>query len=235
MQNPTPYEPEPPSQEPAPASPGFVSYPETGPPPPPPPPAAFPPMPGMPGMGMQTAPPAPSRSRSGAAKAIIAVVAVVAGFLVFRMLTGVSVSVPDQIDGVSRVTTGPLAKSADQTIQRADLHSYHAVGGLYGTPEVPDFLFIAAKGTESADEDRQALQGTADGLGSGGQLGLDLDKMTNEVRGAATYNCAPMTGRGVTGAACLWNDGKTIGAVLWFIDKGPPTEFAAIVHDAVVG
>jgi hypothetical protein len=238
MQNPTPYEPEPPSQEaaPAPAAPashGFVSYPESGPPPPPPP--GFPPMQGMPGMGMQTASPPPTRSRSGVAKPVVAIVAAFIGFFVFRMLTGVSVSVPDQINGVSRITTGPLGKSADQAIDQADLNSYHAVGGLYGTPDAPDFLFIAAKGTESADEDGQALQSTADGLGSGGSIGLDLDKTTTEVRDGTTYNCAPMTGRGVTGAACLWNDGKTLGAVLWFTDKGPPTDFAVIVHDAVVG
>ena len=55
------------------------------------------------------------------------------------------------------------------------------------------------------------------------------------MRDGATYNCAPITGRGISGAACLWNDGKTLGAVLRFTDKGPPTEFAVIVHDAVVG
>ena len=68
---------------------------------------------------------------------------------------------------MSRITTGPLAKSADQAIDQADLNSYHARRRPDGTPDVPDFLFIAAKGTESADEDGQALQSTADGLGSG--------------------------------------------------------------------
>jgi hypothetical protein len=245
MENKLPYE-EPEPAEPAasgPSTPSFVSYPEapaapTGFPPPPPPPPGFTPMPGSPGAGMRypmPAPaPAPAGRSGGRAVPIIAIVAVLGGLLLFRMLTAVSVSVPDQIDGISRITTGPLADDANKAIEQADLATYHAVGGLYGTPDVPDFIFIAAKGTESADEDRQALSSVADGFGSDGSVGIDLDKATTEQLDGVTYNCAPMTGRGLTGAACLWNDGKTLGAVLWFMDKGTPSTFASHVHDAVV-
>jgi hypothetical protein len=69
----------------------------------------------------------------------------VGGFLLFRILTAVSVSVPDQIDGVSRISTGPLATQTDQAIKQSGLNDYHAVGGLYGTQDAPEFLFIAAK------------------------------------------------------------------------------------------
>jgi hypothetical protein len=241
MQNEQPYEPQtPPPPEPPPPPSAFVSYPE---PPPPPPtgPPGFQPMPGMPGagmpgMGMPYPAPAPApRRRSGYFVPGVIAAAVVGGFLLFRVLTGASVSVPDQIGGVSRITSGPLAASAERSFSQADLNTYHAVGGLYGTPAVPDFLFIAAKGTESSDDDRQALQSAADGLGSGGELGLALEKTTVEESDGIRFTCAPITGGGLTGSACMWNDGKTLGAVLWFNDKGSPAAFTATVHDAVVG
>ncbi len=48
------------------------------------------------------------------------------------------------------------------------------------------------------------------------------------------YSCAPLTGSGLSGSACVWNDGNTLGAVVWFTDRGAPAEFASHVHDAVV-
>jgi hypothetical protein len=191
----------------------------------------------MPGSVMRPYAPAPApvpQKRSMPKAPILIVVAVLAGWFGFRMLTGVSVSVPDEIDGVALMTDGPIVDAADQSFEQSGLNGLEAKWGLYGTSQIPEFLFVAAKGTESSAEDGQALQSVSDGLGSGGALGLDLENVTTEQVDGVTYNCAPLTGQGITGSACLWNDGKTLGAVLWFQDRGVPTEFASHVHDAVV-
>ena len=215
MQNPTPYEPEPPSQEaaadPAPPAPpsAFVSYPE-----PPPTPAWVPArrVPGCRAWGCSTRPRrrshvggpatssrASSRPRSWAASSSSGCSRVPRSRCRIR-----SAGCPG-----SPAVRWP--RSAERSFSQADLNTYHAVGGLYGTPAVPDFLFIAAKGTESSDDDRQALQSAADGLGSGGELGLALEKTTVEERDGIRFTCAPITGGGLTGSACMWNDGKTLG------------------------
>jgi hypothetical protein len=157
-------------------------------------------------------------------------------FVVLRaVFAGPSVSAPDQIDGVSRITTGQLADLMDNQIDDAGLGS-HAVGGVYGSPTQPEFLFLAAEGSETADEDRQALEQAAAGLGTSGAITLDTSSITREERTGVTYSCAPIGGSGgLSGAACLWNDGDTLGMVFTFTDRGNPTEFASHVHDAVVG
>jgi len=157
------------------------------------------------------------------------------GIVLVTMLGGKSVSVPDQIDGVSRITSGPLSAVMDKQVNGSGLNGTHAVGALYGTPAQPEFLFVAAEGSESNDEDRAALQQAASSMASGGQLGLDTSRIDQQAVNGVTYNCAPITGGGLSGSACLWNDGDTLGMVLWFADRGSPVEFATKVHDAVVG
>jgi hypothetical protein len=150
------------------------------------------------------------------------------------VMGGDSVSVPGQIDGVSRITSGPLAGVMDKQVHSSGLKGTNAVGALYGTPTSPEFLFIAAEGSESDSEDKAALQAAASSLGSGGALGLDTSSVTKQEVDGITYNCAPVTGSGLSGSACLWNGGGTLGMVLWFQDRGDPVQFASDVHDAVV-
>jgi hypothetical protein len=178
--------------------------------------------------------PVPARRSGMRALPIVGVVAVVAGLLLFRMLTAVSVSVPDQIDGVQRVTEGSLVNDLERRFETSSFSRYHPVVGMYGTPDLPEFFFVAAKGTESPDADRQAMQQTSDGMGSGGKLSLDLESMTIQTLDGVTYYCAPIKGGIPGGETCLWNDGKTEGEVVWFADRGAPIEFASHVHDAVV-
>jgi hypothetical protein len=179
---------------------------------------------------------APRKSRRGLWIGIgiaAVVVIVIAGVLSVTVFKTKTVSLPDQIDGVSRISTGPLATLMDRAKQNPGLKGHHTVAGIYGSAGAPEFLFLAAEGSESAAQDQQALQQTASSLGSTGQIGLDMSSMTTKKVDGVTYRCAPLTGA-VTGSACLWNDGDTLGAVYTFSDRGDPTEFASHVHDAVV-
>jgi hypothetical protein len=164
---------------------------------------------------------------------IVGVVVVVLGVLSLTVFKSKTVGLPDQIEGVSRITTGPLATLMDRAKQNPGLQGHHTVAGIYGSTGSPEFLFLAAEGSESAAQDQQALQSTAASLGSGGQIGLDMSSLTTKDVDGVTYRCAPLTGQ-VTGSACLWNDGDTLGAVYTFSDRGDPVEFASHVHDAVV-
>jgi hypothetical protein len=185
--------------------------------------------------GESAAVPAPKRSRRGLwiALGIVGVVVVVIGVLSLTLFKSKTVSLPDQIDGISRITSGPLATLMDRAKQNPGLQGHHTVAGVYGSTGSPEFLFLAAEGSESASQDQQALQSTAASLGSGGQIGLDMSSLTTKDQDGVTYRCAPLTGQ-LTGSACLWNDGDTLGAVITFSDRGDPTEFASHVHDAVV-
>jgi hypothetical protein len=185
--------------------------------------------------GESAAVPARKRSRRGLwiALGIVGVVVVVIGVLSLTLFKSKTVSLPDQIDGISRITSGPLATLMDRAKQNPGLQGHHTVAGVYGSTGSPEFLFLAAEGSESASQDQQALQSTAASLGSGGQIGLDMSSLTTKDQDGVTYRCAPLTGQ-LTGSACLWNDGDTLGAVITFSDRGDPTEFASHVHDAAV-
>lgn len=152
-----------------------------------------------------------------------------------NVFNGASVTVPDQIDGVARIKTGPVADAVNKQLSDSGIGGQQAVAAVYGTSGQPEFLFLASEGSESIDEDRAALQAAAKGLGSGGALGLDTSAITKEELDGVTYSCAPITGSGLSGAACLWNDGDTLGMVFTLSDRGNPAEFASHVHDAVVG
>jgi hypothetical protein len=165
---------------------------------------------------------------------IVGVVVVVVGVLSLTVFKSKTVSLPDQIDGVSRISTGPLATLMDRAKQNPGLNGHHTVAGIYGSSGSPEFLFLAVEGSESAAEDQQALQSTAASLGAGGQLGLDMSSLTTKEVDGVSYRCAPLTGGQLTGSACLWNDGDTLGAVITFSDRGDPTGFASDVHGAVV-
>lgn len=233
----TPPPPPPEGTPPPPPPVGPPLSPPTG--PPPPPGALAPPPPRPEGLTFGAVTPAevppPPRRRRGLwiALGIVGVVVVLAGVLSLTVFKSKTVGLPDQIDGVSRITTGPLATLMDRAKQDPALEGHDSVAGIYGSAGSPEFLFLAAQGTESAAEDEKALRGTASRLGSGGDLGLDTSSLTTKEVDGVTYRCAPLTGQ-LTGSACLWNDGDTLGAVFTFSDRGDPTAFASHVHDAVV-
>jgi hypothetical protein len=239
---PAPDQPPPPApDQPAPPPAGPVPPAEAGDAPPPPPPGGLPPTPPRPEglvVGEETAAAAPKRSRRGlwislGVVGVVGVVIVVVGVLSLTLFKSKTVSLPDQIDGVSLITTGPLATLMDRAKQNPGLDGHNTVAGIYGSSGSPEFLFLAVEGSESAAEDRKALQSTAASLGSGGQIGLDMSSLTTKDVDGVTYRCAPLTGQ-LTGSACLWNDGDTLGAIITFSDRGDPTQFASDVHDAVV-
>jgi hypothetical protein len=233
-----PEKPSPAGDTPDPPPAGTPPPPSTGAPPPPPGGLASPP-PRPEGLvldeGESAAVHAPRRSRRGLwiALGIVGVVVVVIGLLSLTLFKSKTVSLPDQIDGISRITSGPLATLMDRAKQNPGLQGHRTVAGVYGSTGSPEFLFLAAEGSESASQDQQALQSTAASLGSGGQIGLDMSSLTTKDQDGVTYRCAPLTGQ-LTGSACLWNDGDTLGAVITFSDRGDPTEFASHVHDTVV-
>jgi hypothetical protein len=180
--------------------------------------------------------PEPPRSRKGiwVALGALAVVLLVGGTLLVTVFHHASVALPDQIDGVPRITNQVLSGAANGIVKQAGLNGHKSVAGFYGANQQPEFLMLATEASEPPSSDRQALEAMAGATAGSSTLSVDVSSITTEQRDGVTYDCAPVSGAQVSGAACVWNDGDTIGVVVWFTDRGTPVDFASDVHGAVV-